>query len=71
MKFLKYNKEGEEKMTDLIEEYAQKIAKQVEYEERLDVALSLLADGMSVEFAAKHSKLSLEEVRKLAEKRSA
>lgn len=58
-------------MTDLIEEYAQKVAKQVEYEERLDVALSLLADGMSVEFAAKHSKLSLDEVRKLAEKRSA
>ena len=35
------------------------------------MALSLLADGMSVEFAAKHSKLSLDEVRKLAEKRSA
>ena len=86
MKFLKYNKEGEEKMTHLIEEYAQKMAKQAaeeatqkaaqkaaqfEHERNLEMALGLLADGMSVEFAAKHSKLSLDEVRKLAEKRSA
>lgn len=28
MKYLKYNKEGEEKMTDIIEAYAQKVAKQ-------------------------------------------
>lgn len=75
MKFFKYKKEGEEKMTDLIEEYAQKratkAAKEAEYERNIEMALSLLADGMSVEFAAKHSKLSLDEVRKLAEKRSA
>ena len=75
MKFLKYNKEGEEKMTDLIEEYANKqatkAAKEAKYERNIEMALSLLADGMSVEFAAKHSKLSLEEVRKLEEKRSA
>ena len=79
MKFLKYNKEGEEKMTDLIEEYAQKMAKKAaeeaaakaEYERNSEVALGLLADGMSVEFAAKHSKLTLDEVRELAEKRSA
>lgn len=79
MKFLKYNKEGEEKMTDLIEEYAQKMAKQAaektaqetNYKKSVEVALSLLADGMSMEFAAKHSKLTLDEVRELAEKRSA
>ena len=83
MRSLKYNKEDEEKMTDLIEEYAQKFAKQVakeatektaaetNYKNSVEFAQSLLADGMSVEFAAKHSKLSLDEVRKLAEKRSA
>ena len=71
MKFLKYKKEGEEKMTDLIEEYANKQATKAKYERNIEMALSLLADGMSVEFAAKHSKLSLDEVRKLAEKRSA
>ena len=91
MKALKYNKEDEEKMTDLIEEYAQKFAKQVaeqvaekvakeasektaaetNYKKSVEFAQSLIADGMSVEFAAKHSKLSLDEVRKLAEKRSA
>ena len=71
MKFLKYNKEGEEKMTDLIEEYANKQATKAKYERNIEMALGLLADGMSVEFAAKHSKLSLDEVRKLAEKRSA
>ena len=62
-------------MTDLIEEYAQKMAKQAakeaSYNNSVEIALSLLADGMSVEFAAKHSKLTLEEVRELAEKRSA
>ena len=75
MRFLKYNKEGEEKMTDLIEEFAQKMAKkaaeEASYNNSVEVALSLLDDGMSVEFAAKHSKLSVEEVRALAEKRSA
>ena len=83
MKSLKYSKEDEEKMTDLIEEYAKKFAKQVaeqeakeaakeaEHNKSVEFALSLLADGMSVEFAAKHSKLSLDEVRKLAEMRSA
>ena len=69
-------------MTDLIEEYAQKMAKQAaeeaaqkaaeeKHERNVEMALGLLADGMSVEFAAKHSKLSLDEVRALAEKRSA
>ena len=37
----------------------------------MEVALSLLADGMSIDFAAKHSKLTVEEVRRLAEKRTA
>ena len=69
-------------MTDLIEEYAQKMAKQAaeeatkkaakeKHDRNVEMALGLLADGMSVEFAAKHSKLSLDEVRALAEKRSA
>ena len=66
-------------MTDLLEEYAQKMAKkaaeataqETNYKKSVEMALSLLDDGMSVEFAAKHSKLSLEEVRALSEKRSA
>ena len=75
MEFLKYSKEGEEKMTDIIELYAQNVAeqaaKETEHKKSVEVALSLLADGMSIEFAAKHSKLALEEVRRLAEKRTA
>lgn len=75
MEFLKCSKEGEEKMTDIIELYAQNVAeqaaKETEHKKSVEVALSLLADGMSIEFAAKHSKLALEEVRRLAEKRTA
>lgn len=75
MEFLKCSKEGEEKMTDIIELYAQNVAEQAAKEtvhkKSVEVALSLLADGMSIDFAAKHSKLTVEEVRRLAEKRTA
>jgi hypothetical protein len=79
MEFLKCSKEGEEKMTDIIELYAQSVAEQVAkqaaketvHKKSVEVALSLLADGMSIDFAAKHSKLTVEEVRRLAEKRTA
>lgn len=79
MEFLKCSKEGEEKMTDIIELYAQNVAeqavkqaaKETVHKKSVEVALSLLADGMSIDFAAKHSKLTVEEVRRLAEKRTA
>ena len=90
MEFLKYSKEGEEKMTDVIEEYAarkaealakeavkeaaQKAAKKAEEKEqanRIELAQGLLADGMSIEFTVRHSKLTEAEVRELASKLSA
>ena len=90
MEFLKYSKEGEEKMTDVIEEYAArkaealakeaakeaakkaaKKAKEKEQANRIELAQGLLADGMSIEFTVRHSKLTEAEVRELASKLSA
>ena len=102
MEFLKYSKEGEEKMTDVIEEYAARkaeaAAKAVEEkmtdvieeyaarkaeavakeaameavkEKNIEFAKGLLADGMSIEFTVRHSKLSEAEVRELASKLTA
>ena len=86
MELLKYSKEGEEKMTDVIEEYAarkaealakeavKEAAKKAEEKEqanRIELAQGLLADGMSIEFTVRHSKLTEAEVRELASKLSA
>ena len=75
MEFLKYTKEGEEKMTDIIELYAEnkarKAAEAAEYKQKIEIAENLLTEGMSIEFIARNANLSLEEVRKLAEKNSA
>ena len=86
MEFLKYSKEGEEKMTDVIEEYAarkaealakeaaKEAAKKAEEKEqanRIELAQGLLADGMSIEFTVRHSKLTEAEVCELASKLSA
>ena len=114
MEFLKYSKEGEAKMTDVIEEYAarkaeaaakaveakmtdvieeyaarkaealakevaKKVAKEAtkeatkkaeekEQANRIELAQGLLADGMSIEFTVRHSKLTEAEVRELASK---
>ena len=67
MAFLKYSKDGEEKMTDVFEEYAQKRAMVVARE----AARKLLHRGVSQEIVADAMNLSLEEVRELAEKQSA
>ena len=40
-------------------------------DERIECALEMLADGMSYEKVAKYSKLTLEEVKELASKKSA
>ena len=81
--FLKYSKEGEEKMTDVIEEYAarkaealakevaKEAAKKTAQEKNIEFAKGLLADGMSIEFTVRHSKLSEAEVRELASKLTA
>ena len=98
MEFLKYSKEGEEKMTDVIEEYAARkaeaaakaveekmtdvieeyaakkaeaVAKETAKEKNIEFAKGLLADGMSIEFTVRHSKLSEAEVRELASKLTA
>ena len=86
MEFLKYSKEGKAKMTDVIEEYAarkaealakeavKEAAKKAEEKEqanRIELAQGLLADGMSIEFTVRHSKLTEAEVRELASKLSA
>ena len=79
MEFLKYSKEGEEKMTDVIEEYAtrkaeavaKKAAREAVKEKNIEFAKGLLADGMSIEFTIRHSKLSEAEVRELASKLTA
>ena len=76
MEFLKYSKEGEEKMTDVIEEYAARKAEAVAKEaaeamakeKKLEFAKDLLAEGESIERTVRLSKLSEAEVRDLASK---
>ena len=79
MEFLKYSKEGEEKMTDVIEEYAarkaealaKEAAEAMAKEKKIEFAKDLLAEGMSIEFTVRLSKLSEAEVRELASKLTA
>ena len=83
MEFLKYSKEGEEKMTDVIEEYAARKAEAVAKEaakeaaeamakeKKLEFAKDLLAEGESIERTVRLSKLSEAEVRDLASKLTA
>ena len=70
-------------MTDVIEEYAARKAEAVAKEaakeaaeatakeNKIEFAKGLLADGMSIEFTVRHSKLSEAEVRELASKLTA
>ena len=71
VKAIKGNKKEENTMIDLIEEYAEKRAKQASYQKTVKIAKGLLADGMSIDFTVRHTDLTLEEVQKLAEKRTA
>ena len=86
MEFLKYSKEGEEKMTDVIEEYAarqaEKLAKEAaetaakeaakEAQARnIELAKDLLSEGETIERTVRLSKLSEAEVRELASKLTA
>ena len=73
MEYLKYNKEGEEKMTDIIEAYAQKVAKEAAKEATekatkntlKDMACKMLKRGDSVEEVMAITSLPLESVRAL------
>ena len=71
VKIFKEPKGSEDAMVDIIDEYAEKKAKQAAYQNSVAIAENMLADKMSVEAVARYSKLPIEEVRKLAEKRSA
>ena len=78
MEFLKYSKEGEQKMTDVIEEYAAKKAEAVAKEatekaqaRNVELAKEFLSEGESIERTVRLSKLSEAEVRELASKLSA
>lgn len=86
MEFLKYSKEGEEKMTDVIEEYAARkaeaLAKEAAKEatkeasekakaRNIELANDLLSEGESIERTVRLSKLSEAEVRELASKLTA
>ena len=69
--YFKTTKEGELDMTDIIELYAENKAKKAKQAERIDLAKNLLAENESCERTARLTKLSLEEVRALAEQISA
>ena len=59
---------------EAVKEAARKAAKEAEEKEqanRIELAQGLLADGMSIEFTVRHSKLTEAEVRELASKLSA
>ena len=66
-------------MGDVFEKFAAKRAKEAAKEaaeatakeNKIEFAKGLLADGMSIEFTVRHSKLSEAEVRELASKLSA
>ncbi len=79
MKFLKDSKEGEEKMTDILDLYIEKKIKertesrvQQMAEQRAEqIVLNLLKNGITEEIAAKAADMPLAEVRELAKKLSA
>ena len=106
MEFLKYSKEGEKEMTDILDFYikkygealaerkvqeavqeaeqkaeqkvreatektAKETAKETSRQENIVFATNLLNSGMSAEFIAQNTKLSIDEVRELAAKLSA
>ena len=67
VKAIKGSTKEENTMRDLIEEYAEKRA----HQKTVELARNLIMEGMSEDFVVRTTKLPLEEVQKLAEKRSA
>ncbi len=66
MKFLKDSKEGEEKMTDILDLYIEKKIK-----ERTELRVQQMVAQKAEEIAAKAADMPLAEVRELAKKLSA
>ena len=64
--YFKKNEKGREEMSEVMEIFAKKVA----YEQKVEVARRLLAKGMSIDFTADSTELPVQEVQKLAEKRS-
>ncbi|MGE9944463.1 hypothetical protein ACQRCN_05875 [Phascolarctobacterium succinatutens] len=54
-------------MSDVMKKFAERLV----HDNNIEIAKNLLADGVSIEIIANRFKLPIEEVRKLAEKRSA
>ena len=65
--YFKKNEKGRGEMSEVMKRFAEQVALQ----QKIEFANGLLADGMSIDFTARHTKLPLEEVQKLAEKRTA
>ena len=55
----------------MAKEVAKEAAKKTAKEKNIEFAKGLLADGMSIEFTVRHSKLTEAEVRELASKLTA
>ena len=64
-------KEAAKEAARKAEKEAAKKAEEKEQANRIELAQGLLADGMSIEFTVRHSKLTEAEVRELASKLSA
>lgn len=73
--YFKKTQKGREEMSETMRKFAERYAEtaidEAKYQQKLEIAEDLFAEGMSVDFIARTTKLPLDEVRKLAQKRSA
>ena len=69
--YFKKTQKGREEMSEVMEKFAKKYADNVKHQQQMDIARKWLDRGTSVEDVADVMELPIEEVRKLAEKRSA
>lgn len=69
--YFKKTQKGREEMSEVMERFAKKYADNVKHQQQMDIARKWLDRGTSVEDVADVMELPIEEVRKLAEKRSA
>lgn len=69
--YFKNTQEGREEMSEVMERFAKKYAEQVKSQQKIEFARKCLYKGYAVADVADLTELPIEEVRKLAEKRSA
>ena len=73
--YFKKTQKGREEMSETMRKFAERYAEtaidEAKYQQKLEIAEGLLADGVSVDIIVKRFNLSKDEVLKLAEKRSA